>query len=108
MEEHIDSVDAVDAKSPRDLNLFKAVEQPDNFALNIYFHGARAFVNEVDKLEIPDFDSAFSIEVIDGEVYMCCTLPEGFGTFTRGTMTIASLGRMCIVCAEFEIPDVVC
>lgn len=105
LKEYVNTVAAADAKSPGDLNLFEAVEQPAYVAHNAYFNGARAFAGEADKLDMPDFDAAFSIETDNTAVYLCCTVPEGFDAFTRNPMTTAALGRVRIVDAEFENPD---
>ena len=96
---------AVDAQVPGDLEIFEKVEQPAYIARNAYLSGAKAFGREADKLERPDFDAGFKVEEDGGEVYLNCTLPDGFDAYLSEPHTTRSLGRVRIVDADFENPD---
>lgn len=96
---------AVDALVPGDLEIFEKVEQPAYIAGNAYFNGARAFERETDKLDRPDFEPGLEVEEVGGEVYLSCTLPDGFDTYLSNPHTTRSLGRVRIVDADFENPD---
>jgi len=105
LQEYIGRVDAADAESPGDLDLFEAVSQPAYIDQNVYLKGAKAFSKEAHKLEEPGFDPRFSVEEDGGAVYVRCTLPDAFCAFTSAPMTTVSLGRVRIVDAEFENPN---
>lgn len=105
LEEYMARVDAKDAVSPGDLNLFEAEEQPAYINQNVYVGGAVAFNREEDRLEKLAFDAALEIEQSNGEVFLVCTLPEEFGAYLKEPVTAKDLHRVRIVDADFENPD---
>lgn len=96
---------AVDALHPGDLENFEKVEQPAYVAGNSYFSGAKAFAKETSKFDQPDFDTAYALEEVGGEVFLNITLPEGFDACVCPPQSTQSLGRVRIVDADFENPD---
>ena len=102
LEEYIESVDSL---QPCDHDGFIKVKQPVYIAGNVYTNNARACEAEADKLDRPDFDAGFEIEEIDGQVFLCVTMPDGFEAYISKAHSTQSLGRVRIADADFENPD---
>ena len=102
LEEYISKVDSA---APGDLDIFQNVEQPVYIARNVYLNGAKAFCQEADKLDKSDFNAIFEVEGVNGEVYLCVTMPDEFDAYQSAPHNTESLGRVRIVDADFENPD---
>jgi len=102
LEEYIKNVKALGIG---DNELFEKVEQPVYISDNAYFNGAQAFEKESKKLDMPDFDTDFTIEHNGDEVFLNITLPDGFDDQTSEIHSTKSLSRVRIVDADFDNPD---
>jgi len=99
LEEYIDTIDA---KRPCDHSEFLETKQPVYIAGNVYVNGAKAFNEETDKLNKPEFDAGFMLEKEDGKLYLNITMPDGFNHFKSSPHNTHSLGRARFVDADFE------
>jgi len=98
-------IEAVDAKQPCDHREFFDQKQPLYIADNVYLNGAKANTEENDKLDMSDFNAAFSIEEDGEKVYLNITMPEGFEAFKSAPHNTNTLGRVRIVGVDFEDPS---
>ena len=95
-------IDTVDAQQPCDHREFFEAKQPVYINDNVYTNVAKAFCEEKNKLECPEFDAKFAIIEKDGKVFLELTLPEEFDSFKSEPHSTGTLGRVRIVGLDFE------
>ena len=87
------------------LDAYNTATRPMQIEGNIYYHGAKPFAKETNRIEKPEFDPELKI-VEDGDsVFLLMTLEDSYRSLNTPLVTTSLLGRAEVPKAAFENPD---
>jgi len=87
------------------LDAYDKAARPMQIAGNVYYHGAKPYTMETNRIEKPDFDPEIKLVEVDKSVFLNMAVGDSLQTLDNVLVTTALLGRAEVPDAAYENPD---
>ncbi len=87
------------------LDAYDKAARPMQIDGNVYYHGAKPFAKETNRIEKPDFDPGIKLVEEDESVFLNMAVGDSLQTLDNVLVTTALLGRAEVPDAAYENPD---